>query len=137
MRGDRMANSNNLIPQSHELTPEERSKGGRRSAEVRQKRQQLRNIAQAVLNGSYTDEDGQELTGSELITKKLTEVIQDTNHKYFMDVVKLMVQLTDSDKTEKELELSEKQQQSQIDEVERNDTFRRLGDCIIESLRGE
>lgn len=131
-----MANSNNLIPQAHELTPEERSRGGRRSGEVRRERQQLRSIAQSILTGTYTDEDGQELTGQELVSKKLSEVLQDTNHRYFMDVVKLMVQLTDSDKTEKELELAEKQQQSQIDEVERDDTFRRLGDCIIEGLRG-
>ena len=131
-----MANNQNLKPQAHVLTAEEQAKGGRRSAEVRQQRQQLRSIAQAVLNGCY-NVDGQEMTGSELITKKLTEVIQDTNHRYFMDVVKLMVQLTDSDKTEKELELSERQQQYQLDEVIRAVRFKKLGDCIMESLRSE
>ena len=113
-------NDNNLIPQAHVLTVEEQSKGGKRSAEVRAQRQQLRNVVQDVINGTYT-EDGEQLTGSELIGKRLAEVLSNTSHRNWFDVVQLVCKLTDSDKTEKELELIETRQQHQIDTVHREE----------------
>lgn len=114
-------NNNNLIPQAHKLTVEEQSKGGKRSAEVRAERQQLRKVVQDVISGTYTDEDGTMLTGSELIGKRLAEVINDVNHKHWFDVIRLIVQITDSDKTEKELELLETQQQQKINNANREE----------------
>ena len=114
-------NKNNLIPQAHVLTVEEQSKGGKRSAEVRAERQQLRKVVQDVINGTYTEENGEELTGAELIAKRLGEVLNDVNHKHWFDVVQLVVKLTDSDKTEKELELIETKQQHQINKSNRQE----------------
>lgn len=114
-------NNNNLIPQAHVLTVDEQSKGGKRSAQVRQERQQLRKVVQDVISGTYTDEDGTILTGSELIGKRLAEVINDVNHKHWFDVIRLIVQITDSDKTEKELELLETQQQQKINNANREE----------------
>lgn len=102
-----MANSQNLVPKAHTLTVDEQSKGGKRSGEVRRERQRLRGIAQAVLSGTYTDENGEQLTGEQLITKNLIEIISDKNSRYFMDVLKLLISLTNADLTDTECQLKD------------------------------
>lgn len=105
-----MANIQNLRPFTSDQSREEAAKngkqGGIKSGEVRRQKQQLRQIVQTVLDGEYNF-DGEKLSGSELIAKKLVEIVSDTSHKHWFDIIKMLIQLTDSDKSETQLELSE------------------------------
>lgn len=76
-----MANPKNLIAGGHTFTPEEASKGGKKSAEVRRNKKQLRECIEYLLervDPMALDENGQPMTGAEqlstsLFLKALTE----------------------------------------------------------------
>ena len=110
-----MANNYNLIPGAHKLTVEEQSRGGQRSGEVRREKQQLRQIVNEVLTGVYEVKGSGELTGAEIITKGIVEVLKNPYHKDWFKVVQLFVKLTDSEKTELELETEEAKRQRDIE----------------------
>lgn len=64
-------NSENLKPAAQRLTVEEQSRGGKRSAEVRRQKQQLRKVVEDIFAGTYTDKTtGDEMTAEEIICKK-------------------------------------------------------------------
>lgn len=61
----------NLIPQAHKITVEEASKGGKRSAEVRREKRDLRRALEVLLDKEYTDKkSGNVQTGAELLAFK-------------------------------------------------------------------
>lgn len=70
-----MANEKNLVrgDDAHKLTAEEASKGGKRSAEVRRKKRDLRLALEMLLEKEFTDKNGNVATGAEAITTKLFE----------------------------------------------------------------
>lgn len=81
----------NLIPQAHELTVEEASKGGKNSAEARRKKRDLRNALELLLenNVSVVDKATKEtitMTGTEAITRKLFEQAMKGNVKAFKTI---------------------------------------------------
>lgn len=131
-----MANDKNLI-QNQSLTPSERRdnarKAGIASGKARRERQQIRAIAQEVLSGTFTVED-RELTGSELLTQKIIEVIQDTSHKDWYKTVELLVKLTNSDVTPTELELSEAQAAYRLEQTKQDSTYTGMFSCMLEQL---
>lgn len=131
-----MSSTQNLM-QNRNTTQEERRENARKagiaSGKARRERQQLRAIAQEVLNGSF-QLDNENLTGSEILTKKLIEVMSDTAHKDWYRVVELLVKLTSSDVSEAELNLKEAQAASQLKETERVNQCRELFDSVLEQL---
>lgn len=70
-----MANEKNLVrgDDAHKLTAEEASKGGKRSAEVRRQKRDLRRALEMLLEKEFTDKNGNIATGAEAITAKLFE----------------------------------------------------------------
>ena len=70
-----MANEKNLVrgDDVHKLTAEEASKGGKRSAEVRRQKRDLRRALEMLLEKEFTDKSGNVATGAEAITTKLFE----------------------------------------------------------------
>ena len=66
-------NTKNLIPQAHKLTVEEQSAGGKRSAEVRREKRDLKRAFDALLEKAYTDAKGVKKTGAELLAMKQFE----------------------------------------------------------------
>lgn len=70
-----MANEQNLVrgDDAHKLTAEEASKGGKRSAEVRRQKRDLRRALEMLLEKEFTDKNGNVATGAEAITTKLFE----------------------------------------------------------------
>ena len=68
-----MANEQNLIPQAHELTVEEASKGGRRSVESRRRRKAMREAFDELLSREFTDKEGNTTDG---VTALVTRVYQ-------------------------------------------------------------
>lgn len=71
-----MANEQNLIPQAHELTVEEASKGGKRSGEARRKKRQLRDALQELLDRDYTDKNGNTADGTMILAAQLFKKAQ-------------------------------------------------------------
>lgn len=84
-----MANEQNLIPQAHELSVDEQSKGGKASAEARRQKRDLRKMCEMVLEMDIKAKDGTVKSGAEAITlaqlqkalkgdAKAFEVLRDT-----------------------------------------------------------
>lgn len=70
-----MANEENLVKgdEAHKFTPEEHSKGGKRSGEVRAARRDLRKALEALLDKEFEGKDGVTLSGAEAIALKQME----------------------------------------------------------------
>ena len=69
MKKDKRAE--NLIPEAHKLTAEERSKGGINSGEVRRERKRASVVVESILSGSLRKEDapeGIEIEDADIIT---------------------------------------------------------------------
>lgn len=80
-----MANEQNLLrgDEKHTFTPEEASKGGKRSAEARRAKRDLRQALEILLEKEYKDKNGNTLTGTEAITAKLFEQAMKGNIRAF------------------------------------------------------
>lgn len=89
-----MANEQNLRPSEYKLSQEEAKKGGVASGKARRQKANLRKLAQDVLDGTYHDKDGQEVTGAELVLKGLIENISAPNGKNWGKAIDLLVMLT-------------------------------------------
>lgn len=68
-----MANEQNLIPQAHELTVEEASRGGKKSVESRRRRKAMREAFDELLSREFTDKEGNTTDG---VTALVTRVYQ-------------------------------------------------------------
>ena len=86
-----MANEKNLVKgdEIHKFTPEEASKGGKRSAEVRREKRELRKALEILMEQEITDKKGNSRTGTEAMALavfqkalkgdiKAFEVVRDT-----------------------------------------------------------
>ena len=89
-----MANEQNLKPCEYKLTREEQKKGGIASGKARRQKANLRKLAQEVLDGTYHDKNGQEVTGAELVLKGLLANLSTPNGKNWGKAVDLLVMLT-------------------------------------------
>ena len=78
-----MANNQNLIPQAHELTVDEQSKGGKASGEARRRKKDLRQALEMLLDKEYQQRNGDMITGTEAISAKLFEQAMKGNIKAF------------------------------------------------------
>jgi len=128
-------NSENLKPAAHRLTVEELSRGGKRSAEVRRQKQQLRKVVEDIFNGTYTDKTtGDVMTAEEIICKKLMTVVCDTRHPKWFDVIGLLIKLTDSDISENELALREASSDFKLRNLEAEQAKQEQWDNIFSNL---
>ena len=86
-----MANEQNLVKgdEIHTFTPEELSKGGKRSAEVRREKRDLRKALEILMEQDITDKKGNTKTGTEAMAlavfqkalkgdTKAWEIVRDT-----------------------------------------------------------
>ena len=60
----------NLIPEAHKLTAEDRVKGGKTRAENQRRQKQLREEIQALLDAELSDDRGNIVTGSKAMALK-------------------------------------------------------------------
>lgn len=70
------------------------SKGGKASGEARRQKADLRRIVQAVLDGTYHDKNGIEITGIELVTRSLIANLANPNGRNWGKAMELIIQLT-------------------------------------------
>ena len=110
-----MANEQNLLKgdEKHKFTPEEHSKGGKRSAEVRREKRDLRKALEVLLEREYQDKNGNTLSGTEAVTAKLFEQAMKGNIRAFETIRSTVGQ----DPVQKVMVAEV--EQSVIDEVER------------------
>lgn len=80
-----MANEQNLVKgdDRHKFTLEEASKGGKRSAEAKRARKDLRLALEMLLEKDYTDNKGNVMSGTEAVTAKLFQQAMNGNIKAF------------------------------------------------------
>lgn len=69
-----MANEQNLRPGEYKLTIEEQKRGGIASGESRRRKATLRKAMQAILSGTYTDRNGNEADGYEVVCAALFKI---------------------------------------------------------------
>lgn len=96
-----MANEQNLKPAAHPLTVEEASKGGKNSGKVRRQKADLRRIAQQVLDGTYKDKNGNEMTGEELVLNGIVANLSPKS-KNWGKAMDVLIKLLDADKSRDE-----------------------------------
>ena len=97
-----MANEQNLKPAAHPLTVEEQSKGGKASGKARKRKADLRRMAQEVLDGTYKDRRGNEITGEEAVIRGLVANLTDPYGKNWGKAMDLLVTLLGANKSREE-----------------------------------
>lgn len=79
-----MANKKNLIPQAHELTVEEASKGGKASVEARRRKKELKELAVIWMETEIgKDKKGNPLTGAEAMIQLAAKEALKGNAKFW------------------------------------------------------
>lgn len=114
-----MANENNLHP--IELTHEEAVRNGRKggiaSAKARKRKKAFIEALNTVLDKTYTDENGESLTGYELIATTLFNEAINGNSRQSISAIRLILDATGCTRTDGELkkeELTNKLKESEI-----------------------
>lgn len=86
---------------SKENAAELGAKGGKASGEARRRKADLRKIAQAVLDGTFKDIEGNTMTGAEIFIKGLVKNLSAPSSKNWAKAVDIVTQLTDTLTAEK------------------------------------
>ena len=94
-------NEENLKPNS-ERTPSEikemTTKGGINSGKSRRKKADMRKAVQSMLDNTYSDNSGKELSGAEIMALKLFKIATNEKDKQCIAAMKLILELTGQDK---------------------------------------
>jgi hypothetical protein len=100
-----MANEQNLIPgnmRSQSEARENGKKGGKASGVARKRKADLRRMAQEVLDGTYKDRRGNEITGEEAVIRGLVANLTDPQGKNWGKAMDLLVVLLGANKSREE-----------------------------------
>ena len=101
-----MANEQNLTPFTSEQSREEAvkngKKGGVNSGKARKHKADLRRMAQEVLDGTYKDRRGNEITGEEAVIRGLVANLTDPQGKNWGKAMDLLVVLLGANKSREE-----------------------------------
>jgi hypothetical protein len=99
-----MANEQNLKPicQSNKEATKNGRKGGINSGKARKRKADLRRMAQEVLDGTYTDRRGNEITGEEAVIRGLVANLTDPQGKNWGKAMDLLVVLLGANKSREE-----------------------------------
>lgn len=95
-----MGKRENLIPydftsdQSRELAAKNGRKGGIASGKAKRKKKDLREMAQAILDGTFTDKNGVQFTGADLVQNGLMANLGDPNGRNWAKAMEFMFMLT-------------------------------------------
>lgn len=97
-----MANEQNLIPYSQRSKSKAREngrKGGINSGKIRRQKADLRKMAQEILDGTFKDKNGKEVTGKEAVLQGLLINLSDPKGRNWGKAMDLLVELTGSGMT--------------------------------------
>lgn len=83
-------------------------KGGKASAASKAKQKTMKEAAQAILNGTYTDDEGKEITGMDKIILTLFKIATDESNRQCISAIRLLREMTGEDITADQLKMMEK-----------------------------
>lgn len=94
-------NDENLKPNS-ERSPSEikemTTKGGINSGKSRRKKADMRKAVQSMLDNTYSDKSGAEMSGAEIMALKLFKIATNEKDKQCISAIKLIIELTGQNK---------------------------------------
>jgi len=73
-------------------------KGGTTSGKVRRKKADMRKAVQSMLDNTYSDNSGKELSGAEIMALKLFKIATNEKDKQCISAIKLIIELTGQNK---------------------------------------
>lgn len=91
----------NLIPYNERSKDEAREngqKGGINSGKSRRKKADMRKAVQSMLDNTYSDNSGKELSGAEIMALKLFKIATNEKDKQCISAIKLIIELTGQNK---------------------------------------
>lgn len=109
-----MANNANLLKgkatqfKSGEKAAAAGRKGGKASGATKAKQRTMKEAAQAILNGTYTDDDGKEISGMDKMILTLFKIATDDSNRQCISAIRLLREMTGEDITADQLKLMEK-----------------------------
>ena len=83
-------------------------KGGKASGASKAKKKNMREALDALLNGTYTEPDGSELTGMEKLMATLFKIATDPDHKQCIQALRLIREMLGEDITPEQIRLLDK-----------------------------
>jgi hypothetical protein len=96
-------------------------KGGKASAASKAKQKTMKEAAQAILNGKYTDDHGIEITGMDKIILTLFKIATDESNRQCISAIRLLREMTGEDITADQLKLMEKK----IEQIDADIAYRK------------
>ena len=111
-------NKNNLRVLTSEEAREVGRKGGKASVAKRKKNKSLREAAQAILNGTYKCNDGEERTGSEMLINTLFQLATNPQDKQCISAMRLLREMTGDDVSPEQSKLTQKRIEQLEAEIE-------------------
>ncbi len=92
-----MANEQNLQPSKYKLSQEEAKKGGKKSAEARRHKADVRKAIQAIIDGTYKDKSGKDVTGADILAINLFKMASNIEHKQCLASIRSIIELLGQD----------------------------------------
>lgn len=83
-------------------------KGGKASGVTKAKQKTMKEAAQLILNGTYEDADGKEITGMDKIILTLFKIATDDSNRQCISAIRLLREMTGEDITAEQLKMMEK-----------------------------
>lgn len=93
-------------------------KGGKASGISKAKVKSMRETAQAILSGKYTDKDGNEQTGQDMIIATLFTIATTPDHKQCISAMRLLREISGDDITPEQAKLTQKKIEQLEAEIE-------------------
>lgn len=97
-KGGERVNEENLRMPSTSEAREIGQKGGINSGKSRRKKADMRKAVQSMLDNTYSDNSGKELSGAEIMALKLFKIATNEKDKNCIAAIKLIIELTGQNK---------------------------------------
>ena len=105
-------------------------KGGIKAQENRRRRKEIKKTLQEMMDETFTDKSGRELTGIEALSTTLFKIATDPKHKQVIQAQRLIYELTGMDKSEEDkkrikqaLKLQEKELELMQQKIDKGDEW--------------
>lgn len=120
-----MANEQNLRPSEYKLSQEEQKRGGIASGKARREKATLRKAMQAILDGTYTDKNGNEATGAEVLAMSMFQIAGNKKDRNAVNAFRAILDLTGEARANEDGEAAELTKLDELLEQVRNDAIQR------------
>lgn len=120
-----MANEQNLRPSEYKLSQEEQKRGGIASGKARREKATLKKAMQVLLNETYTDRNGKEATGAEILVTSMFKIASNTKDRNAVNAFRAILELTGEAKVPDAAEEAELNKLDELLEQVRQDAIQR------------